>query len=77
MEQAHHPICELFAQLGLPTTADAVDRFIARHSPLAAGVVLADATFWSSTQAAFLREETAEDADWSAVVDELNHRLRA
>jgi len=77
MEQAQHPLRDLFAQLGLPAGAEAIDRFIARHSPLAADVALADADFWSPMQATFLREEMAEDADWSGVIDELNQRLRA
>lgn len=77
MEQPVHPLAELFKQLGLPAESGAIDRFIASHTPLAADVTLADAPFWSPTQAAFLREEILEDADWAEVVDHLNVALRA
>jgi hypothetical protein len=33
---------------------------------------LSDAPFWTPSQAAFLREEILEDADWASVIDELN-----
>lgn len=77
MEQPVHPLAELFKQLGLPAEPNAIDRFITDHTPLAADVTLADAPFWSPTQAAFLREEILEDADWAEVVDQLNVALRA
>ena len=47
-----------------------------QHSPLAQGCKLADAPFWDKAQAAFLREEITEDADWAEVVDQLNLMLR-
>lgn len=77
MEQPVHPLKELFKQLGLPDEAEAIDSFIATHSPLAADIALADAPFWSSGQAAFLHEEILEDADWAEIVDHLNVALRA
>ena len=46
------------------------------HTPLADDVALADAPFWNAAQAAFLREELLEDADWAEVVDQLNLALR-
>ncbi|WP_025917739.1 DUF2789 family protein [Herminiimonas sp. CN] len=76
MEQPHHPLEELFRQLGLPAEAAAIDRFIATHAPLAADVALADAPFWTPAQATFLREEILEDADWAEIVDHLNAALR-
>jgi hypothetical protein len=66
----------LFDQLGLPSDGVAIESFIATHSPLPSDVVLSEATFWTSAQATFLREEIVEDADWAEVVDELNARLR-
>ena len=54
-----------------------IRRFIATHSPLAADIALADAPFWTTGQAAFLREEIVRDADWAEVVDQLNAALRA
>lgn len=76
METPIHPLSALFAQLGLPDDAASIDRFIARHAPLDGAIPLAAAPFWTPAQAAFLREEIAEDADWAEVVDTLNARLR-
>lgn len=75
MEATQHSLAQLFAQLGLPTEPTAMDRFIATHAPLPESVHLADAPFWSGSQATFLREQLAGDADWAEVVDDLNARL--
>ncbi|MGY2271619.1 DUF2789 domain-containing protein [Pseudomonas reactans] len=64
----------LFEQLGLDSTPDAIDAFIVAH-PLSEDVKLIDAPFWSEQQAAFLKEELREDAEWAIPVDELNQRL--
>ncbi|MGV8899112.1 MAG: DUF2789 domain-containing protein [Burkholderiaceae bacterium] len=77
MEQPVHPLAELFKQLGLPAESDAIDHFIASHTPLAADVTLADAPFWTPAQATFLREEILEDADWAEIIDHLNVALHA
>lgn len=77
METPIHSISNLFDQLGLPSDEGAIERFIATHSPLGTDALLAEAPFWTSSQASFLREEIIEDADWAEVVDELNARLRA
>jgi hypothetical protein len=78
MDTTPHSLETLFAQLGLPSanTAD-IERFVAEHRPLAEEVRLADAPFWSPSQAQFLREEINEDAEWAEVVDQLNAMLRA
>lgn len=73
----HHSFTELFAQLGLPADEAGIGGFLATHRPLAADMALADAPFWNSAQAAFLREEIIGDADWAEVVDQLNAALRA
>jgi hypothetical protein len=65
----------LFRQLGLPDDPTAIDRFIAAHRPLPAGMALCDAPFWTPAQAQFLREQIGQDADWSELVDELAARL--
>ena len=36
---------------------------------------ISEAPFWTPAQAALLKEEILEDADWAVVVDELNVRL--
>ena len=76
MELCPHSLPALFAQLGLPSDAEGIADFIARHAPLPKDVPLAAAPFWTPAQAAFLREEILEDADWAAAVEELNLRLR-
>ena len=77
MEPSTHSLRNLFEQLGLPGGEADVERFIAAHRPLAAGIELADAPFWTAAQAQFLREEVEDDADWAEVIDQLNLMLRA
>lgn len=76
MEQPVHNFTQLFAQLGLPSDAASIGRFIASHSPLAEQVELADAPFWTAAQAAFLREAVDDDADWAEAADALSAALR-
>lgn len=76
METPIHSMNNLFAQLGLPSDQAAIEKFITEHAPLASDIELADAPFWSSAQAGFLREEVREDADWAEIVDQLDTRLR-
>lgn len=77
MDQPLHHFTELFAQLGLPSDEAGIRQFLATHAPLAGSIALADAPFWTASQAAFLREEILEDADWAEVVDQLDAALRA
>jgi hypothetical protein len=77
MNQTFHRFSELFSQLGLPSSDQGIREFLATHSPLASGVLLADAPFWTPAQASMLSEEILEDADWAAVVDQLNAALRS
>jgi hypothetical protein len=76
MEPNVHRLQDLFSQLGLPSTPDDIDAFVDQHSPLPNDVQLADAAFWTTAQAQFLREEILDDADWAEVVDQLNVMLR-
>jgi len=76
MQAQLHTMSNLFAQLGLPSEEAAVENFIAAHRPLENEIALYRAPFWSDAQRAFLKEEIIEDADWAAVIDELNGRLR-
>lgn len=75
MEQPVHTLANLFKQLGLNSDPASIDAFIATHSPLPPGMLISEAPFWTSSQAALLKEEILEDADWAVVVDELNVRL--
>ncbi len=75
MDANLHTMSNLFAQLGLPSDADAIEEFIRRHRPLGNEIALYRAPFWTEAQRSFLKEEIIEDADWAAVIDELNGRL--
>jgi hypothetical protein len=76
MELSNHALADLFRQLGLPDDHASIETFITEHRPLPSAMRLADAPFWSPAQAAFLREEIAEDADWAELVDRLNAAVR-
>lgn len=76
MEAPIHSLANLFKQLGLDHQPAAISAFIHSHSPLPERYHLAEAPFWTPAQAAFLREEILEDADWAEVVDQLNLLLR-
>lgn len=75
MDTPFHRICDLFSQLGLDAEPASVERFIASHRPLPAGVAVHEAPFWTPAQAQFLREQLQADADWAEVVDSLAVRL--
>lgn len=77
MESSLHTLNNLFAQLGLPYDDAEIERFIKTHSHLAGNLSLSEASFWTPSQAAFLREEILNDADWAEVIDQLNARLHA
>lgn len=74
--ERHHPLSELFRQLGLPSRPEQIDAFVAAHSPLPHGTTLSEATFWNAAQAGFLREALEQDSDWAEAVDQLNEALR-
>ena len=76
MQAQLHTMSNLFAQLGLPSEEAAVEHFIAAHRPLENDIALYRAPFWSDAQRTFLKEEIIDDADWAAVIDDLNGRLR-
>lgn len=65
---------ELFAQLGLDNSNEAIEKFIADNQ-LDEETSLKEATFWSDSQRAFINEEWKKDAVWAITLDELNARL--
>lgn len=68
---------DLFAQLGLPNSPEAIARFLNEHRPLPNDVLLADAPFWDASQADFIREKRLQDApEWIQVIDQLSEALR-
>ena len=75
MDSPTHDLQGLFDQLGLDSSEAGIDGFIAVNSPLPDDKKLIDAEFWTPQQAAFLKEQLREDADWARVVDELNLRM--
>lgn len=76
MEKSFHRFTELFKQLGLASDPREIEAFILQHAPLHESILLYDASFWSPSQARFLREEVLLDADWAEIVDQLNKDLR-
>lgn len=65
---------ELFAQLGLESSDEAIDKFI-EENPLAKDEKLIDANVWTDKQRMFLQEEWKKDAAWVVIIDELNVRM--
>ncbi len=57
MQNSQYTLSHLFAQLGLPAEAQQIEDFITARRPLANGVALYRAPFWSPAQRAFLKEE--------------------
>jgi Protein of unknown function (DUF2789) len=75
MHAGHHRLQELFDQLGLPSSPEAIDAFITRHRPNALGCALPEAPVWTPAQATFLREAIAADADWALPAEWLAQAL--
>lgn len=65
---------DLFAQLGLESSDEAIDHFI-ENNQLAKEEKLTEASIWNDNQLMFLQEEWEKDAAWVEVIDELNVRL--
>ncbi|WP_373020582.1 DUF2789 domain-containing protein [Thiomicrorhabdus sp.] len=76
MEAPVHSLNALFEQLGLPSSDAEIEAFINTHKTMANTTHLADASFWTPSQAAFLTEAIDDDADWAEVVDQLDALLR-
>lgn len=74
METLVHDLSNLFLQLGMAGDASNIDAFIASHR-LEAGTRLAQAPFWTPSQAQFLARAICDDASWASAADELATRL--
>ncbi|VXB36080.1 conserved hypothetical protein [Pseudomonas sp. 8AS] len=70
MDTSNHSLSALFEQLGLPAGKADIEAFIRDHQ-LLEGQGLAQAPFWSESQAAFIGEALDDDSDWAERVDEL------
>lgn len=77
MDRSTHSMNTLFEQLGLPSDNRSIDQFIRTHILFTDAIRLDEATYWTESQARFLRECLDSDSDWSEVVDELNIRLHS
>lgn len=75
MERSNFNMHQLFAQLGQASDDVAMAGFFASHGPLAGEVRLHEASFWTPSQAGFLREALNDDAEWAEIVDALNVEL--
>lgn len=69
-------INNLFEQLGLEGSDEAIEQFVSDNGPIAKEVPLWEADFWSPAQASLLKQMKEEDADWAPTVDELDVMLR-
>ncbi len=66
----------LFLQLGLEATPEAIEKFMFANE-LPDDVHILDAPFWSDSQRELLRELLCSDGNWSLVVDQLSEALRS
>lgn len=69
-----YDINDLFAQLGLDSSNEAVDKFI-EDNQLPKEEELIHSNIWNEKQRMFLQEEWKKDAVWVEIIDELNVRL--
>ena len=74
MGNATPRMTNLFLQLGLDASEEAIARFIKEHQ-LPAATHIADAPYWNDAQRQFLSEQINKDAVWAIVVDQLNESL--
>lgn len=65
---------DLFAQLGLDSSDEAIEQFIKNHQ-LPENVMMKDADFWNEKQRIFIADEYKNNAVWVMILDELNLRL--
>ena len=65
---------ELFAQLGLDSSDEAINSFIEKHQ-LTKNEELIKSDVWNDSQRMFLQEEWTQDAAWVETIDELNVRM--
>lgn len=70
----HFTLTSLFDQLGLPSDKASINQFIQDHH-LKSDQHIKNASFWSTSQAAFICEALERDGDWSEIVDILDAEL--
>lgn len=77
MGTTQHLFSDLFAQLGLPNDDQSIAQFLIEHTTKEKDFRLPDLSFWSPSQAAFLKESLVQDSEWSGLADQLSSALRA
>lgn len=75
MDTSPHNLAMLFAQLGLNNSKEGIEKFTCEHN-IDTDLTIDEASFWTESQAKFLKEAIDEDGDWSEVVDQLDIMLR-
>lgn len=76
MEPYTHTLSSLFDQLGLDSETESLEQFIALHKPISSEIELHKFSFWTESQASFLKQMKDEDADWSGIIDQLDVMFR-
>lgn len=76
MEMHQHGMAELFEQLGLGSSAKEMKDFVNSHRQKRDTTPIYEASFWTASQSAFLRQAIEQDADWAELVDQLDVMLR-
>ncbi len=69
-----YSINDLFAQLGLESSDEAIDMFV-ENNQLSKDEELVHSAIWDEKQRMFLQEEWKKDAAWVEIIDDLNVRL--
>ena len=72
--EPNYSINDLFAQLGLDSSDEAINNFIEKNK-LAKDEALINSSIWNDKQRMFLQEEWKRDAVWVEIIDELNVRM--
>ena len=75
MDTTPQDLNHLFEQLGIESSEENIDRFIA-ESMIPNNVLLYEADFWTESQKSFLKEAIDEDAQWSELIDHLDVLIR-
>ncbi|WP_298142595.1 DUF2789 family protein [uncultured Acinetobacter sp.] len=66
----------LFQQLGLDSSPEAIEQFIATHQ-LDINTPMHQADFWTTSQKDFLISHWKKDDEWAMVIDQLNEQMHA
>jgi hypothetical protein len=67
---------EIGINMTIETTAHSMENLFAQLG-LPCEILLEEAPFWTPAQSTFLKEEILMDADWAAVIEQLNEAIHA